>query len=592
MKIIYSIASFLLILIPLFGQHSTTAYCWDSPVQNVSNIIPMCWVATYSDPPKFYQITDINGIAAHLNSMPQGKRCLAIWNTHVDIVNNPADQLKDSVTQQVKGYIDTMGTFHAYPNIWWENGANYIYQIHDNFFRALASVNAPLDIVVMDFEFSISNWMLENTVNSYLLNTAQKDSVLIDLYEAIMSDSRFSAVQAALGFSDLMCVKNWWLNDSCYLKFNSYWQQKRTEYLNHAIVNPLYQYYPTAKISNFQDVHYSKKYPVPDIYGHRGYLWGMGAHTGTHQAGAYYGALAQITGPRPPAGVFSFPFSAFNALLYETNSMKSTKKSHPAPLIGWIAFPTYQNAFLNPPVAYENSSYFFENIFHLLLSGSEDILYWNPVEPNGPPSAIHQQQAQQISNTLSEFDSFWNNSKPDTSLFYPPDTITTWNSPYVLTGMSSDSLILWRLSPRLDSVFLHPTDFLTGISPLTFDFYGTQLNFPIGSIISPLNSISDSGLWIVYSKKITTNISENSDSNNLINAFPNPFHDEFYISCNETNHKDIKITIYNSEGDLINPAILPVGNMEKIIFKGYSSGVYFLKIQSNFQTTVKKIIKH
>jgi hypothetical protein len=63
--------------------------------------------------------------------------------------------------------------------------------------------------------------------------------------------------------------------------------------------------------------------------------------------------------------------------------------------------------------------------------------------------------------------------------------------------MASDSITLWRFSPRLGGAFNQPMDFLTSTSPLTFNIYGNILTFPSGATVSPVNNISTAGLWIV-----------------------------------------------------------------------------------------------
>ncbi|MHC1707447.1 MAG: T9SS type A sorting domain-containing protein [Bacteroidales bacterium] len=582
--------SFSISMPQLMGQHSTTAYCWESPIQSVPKIIQPCWVYKDYGPSWSFNMNNISGIASHLQSMPQGKRCIQIWNSYFMLHDYPADQLKDSVTNQVKGYIDTLNIFHPFPTVWWDSGVAYAAQFHENFFHSLYLAGANIDMVVMDDEYAVGNFHIENNVFAFPIHTYERDSVSKLYYNAIMSDSRFPSLSSALGFSNLLWVYDWMNHEEAQMKFNDYWTKKRTEYLTTAIVNPLHNYFPSAKFSNFQDAHSCSEYPV-GIDGYKNYKYGLTwTHTGTHQNEWFYGWLGALEYGILPDSVTYMPYTSYNVLLFETNRMKAIRKCNPAPLIGWIAYPSCGPGNLT---AYTNSPYYFENIFHLLLSGSDDVLFWNPTYYWGstfPLPAIHLQEAQQLSNALYEFDSFWNTSIPDSNLFYPDDTITPWNRPYVLTGMSSDSLKLWRFSPRLDSTILQPIDFLTSTSPLSFNVYGSVVSFPPGAYVSSIISISDRGLWIV-SPTITTGgtISLNNILNNSFRIHPNPTPDAFMITGDLHNSAEYIVNIYNVFGaQVINE--IKVQGQKQINVTNLQDGMYVVEIECNNVTVKQKLI--
>ncbi len=554
---------------PAAAQLTTRAYSWQAPSISQPNIIPFCWVGTYAWPGQMYPIGDIAGITAHLLSMPAGHRCLFLWNQHRDMVNFTADELKDSITLQVQGFTDTLLVFHPFPTVWWDSGAAYVARFHDTLFSSLAAAGAPLDMVVLDFEQNVSNWTLSSSLNGYAIHPADKDSILTNLYTAISADARSPSMLSQLGFTDLLKVKNYMQNGNEYLVFNDYWWSKRSAYIQTAIVDPLHQYYPQAKLSNYGDVHVSGDFPVPDLNGHQIYCCNnTGTHSGTHQSGSYYGGLGQICTTNLPPGVTTFDCTPFQALLFTTNHMKSARLSNPAPLIGWVAFPSFQE---NNKIQFCNSPYFFENLFHLLLSGSQGLLYWNPTFPSGPPDPVHWQEAQQVSQAMLEFDSFWMHSFPDTTLYYPADTITSWDAPYVLTGMESDSLVLWRFTPRLDSLHTSPVDYLVSNNPLSFHVMGVPLTFPPGSFIDSNNAVSQAGLWIARNKNTTT-----GGTGDLISpAFhvsPNPFINQINISSQVTDYTCVLSTLLNQE-------IYAGTNIRKQDFSFLQKGVYILKIK-------------
>ena len=259
--------------------------------------------------------------------------------------------------------------------------------------------------------------------------------------------------------------------------------------------------------------------------------------------------------------------------------MKSTVLCNSSPLTGWIAFPSFQE---NNSITYQNSPYYFENIFHLLLSDSEDVLYWNPKAPWGPGPDIHQQEAVQVSNALAEFDSFWNSSVPDTTLFYPADTITAWDSPFILTGTASESITLWRFSPRLDEGYNQPIDFLTSTNPLTFNVYGTVLTFPSGAIISPVNNISTAGLWIVAENTLS-GIQYYGHKN--LAVYPNPAHDRLYFSNNTATIDYTIIDIYGRH-------VRKGKSFDYVPVEELPAGVYLLIINNKTESLKIKFIKN
>jgi len=89
--------------------------------------------------------------------------------------------------------------------------------------------------------------------------------------------------------------------------------------------------------------------------------------------------------------------------------------------------------------------------------------------------------------------------------------------------------------------------------------------------------------------------------NEIINAYPNPFFSSIHIQYNlPYQYKDCTITIYNIKGELVNQIKLSKDNSlsGKKTWDGTSfdgkeanNGIYFLKIEGDNYTTVKKVTK-
>jgi hypothetical protein len=70
-----------------------------------------------------------------------------------------------------------------------------------------------------------------------------------------------------------------------------------------------------------------------------------------------------------------------------------------------------------------------------------------------------------------------------------------------------------------------------------------------------------------------------------IKVYPNPFNDVLYVS--ETT-KMVSYEMYSPEGKLIQKGIV---NNSKIVFYNLPTGLYVLKLISDYKTEIKKIIK-
>jgi len=505
------------------AQNETTVYAWHMPSAVPQKMVPMCWVRDSLDTyyPS-YHITDFQAIADHLASMPEGKRVIFLWDHHQKMAYNEADYLRDD-NGQIQGYMEG-DSLIPFPPVWWDSGAVYVRKKHEDLFRNLYELGAKLDLVVLDYENKIANFMFKG------VNVADYED---NYLTAIENDPRFVDMVDDIGTSDLTPMINYFGQD-LYLKFNDYWLRKRSEYINTAIFDPLLSYFPNAKFHNYQDVLVTPMVPVPDLNGHRIYCCGnTGAYSGTHQTDTFYGWMGHITTTQVPEGATSFPFTPFNGLLYEAKKMKSIASSS-IPFAGWIAYKSFIET--NPEgvnyVSYSNNEYYDEMLFHLLLSGPDHLVYWNPSPEFGAPGTIqsHQSEADWVNYLIDEYDEMWGAAPPTHTTFYPNDLSIDWDEPFVLTSRESDSLTLWRLSPKLDSAHPTPLSFRNqDLSVMQFEFENTMLSFPEGTEILDINASPESGLWLAKQKPSTLQLSEKVKTINAIVSYPNPATNELCL---------------------------------------------------------------
>jgi hypothetical protein len=79
----------------------------------------------------------------------------------------------------------------------------------------------------------------------------------------------------------------------------------------------------------------------------------------------------------------------------------------------------------------------------------------------------------------------------------------------------------------------------------------------------------------------------------LIQIFPNPASDNFFVAIDKSYTKNVKIDVYDESGKLLFTQTIPTA-FEKTVVPLYSSnlknGIYFVTVSDEFKTTSKKVI--
>jgi hypothetical protein len=105
----------------------------------------------------------------------------------------------------------------------------------------------------------------------------------------------------------------------------------------------------------------------------------------------------------------------------------------------------------------------------------------------------------------------------------------------------------------------------------------------------------DPDYLLISRNNIVEKINDNVAGENVIQVFPNPVQNQFYIYLRNFNLPDVSAALYNSGGQLIYKKALQLINgvdFEELPSMRLAHGVYFLKISSgNTIKFVKKILK-
>ena len=287
------------------------------------------------------------------------------------------------------------------------------------------------------------------------------------------------------------------------LMWNSVAWDMEAEYLNQAYYNVLKSYYPNAQMTDNANFMHSSAYPRP------GLLWpyGSGVKVGTHQDIATY---ENIT------------FSSFKLGI---NSIRAATLSGPSvPLRVWLSHWSYdlqspQNQTFNLNYA----KYWTENVFHVLLTGSDGISWFNS-SGNGEDqdtrtTADRTAESTAMNALLQEFDQLTFFRQDRQSLV---SSLVSDSADYVLTGMRvPNHYNLYRLTPNQDSGHTYQ---VLQQNPALFLINGTtRILIPNGQIYTPQNNIAPYGYWVTQPLNSGNPIIETGTCvNTCLNETPEP----------------------------------------------------------------------
>lgn len=445
-----------------FEPLSTYALSWDGSPKD--NLIPMYQLRLNDAPSKAIAFTD---------QQPSGFKTIIDRSRFQGINTNESDRCQDPLS------------LSDYDCVWWDNGVEDVKNKYDSFLSQYQQQGGDLDYWILDTETLLSNWAIGSNLN---------DPGQLARWRAIQNDPRnvtlFNELRSIGPFQgeDLIgTVYNWSKGGDNYLIWNALMQKRTADYYNQATYDKVRQYYPEVKSSNYGFNHWSQDYHVPEMNGHRQYLYTSGSHAGTHQTEeGMYGELGQITNPNRLIPGFTYEKTPFNAFRYEVNRMRSMQLSSSIEVQPWVSWKGW-----NKSSIYDND-YYEELMIHLAMSDPDVILFWNPYTAGETPPSNDANDTL-LSNILLETDQFigYENRDPITYNFEQYSDEEWWMSDYVLSGMKAADKKIWRFTPDIST----PYTLLAQENPVIIETQLYRITFPEGSI-EP-NNVSTIGYWII-----------------------------------------------------------------------------------------------
>jgi hypothetical protein len=420
---------------------SIHAYSWSPAPAECRNITPFLWIRQGSDPVR---------AAKDSLKIPEGHRALFSWDMENGLLSDPQDvcQTPDGKPTSQLG-------------VWPEHGVEIVRVRFDDFFHRFKTAGGKMDVFVMDFEGGYSNWAMGGMEHK-------------DRWLAIQNDPRFPALAKRLGFSDLLTVANW-NSGRHYLQWNAVTDGLVDEALNKAAFDVARKYFPDVRCSNYGSYVMTEKNAVPDLNGH--WQWRDGIPAGTDQSTALYTSIGQLAG-QSLGGVSPYGQSPFAGMLLNLNSLRAMRRSSPAPIQPWLAWQRYAGDGPGRPVATVGGTpYYTELVYHAILLGAQDILFWNPhpwAAGQKPESMSMPLDEKLLDGILAEMDKRLQSWKRTPITF----GAIPWDTGYMATGMQVDKQCLWRIT------------FADGVK----EVHGTLDGKPV-AITRPAGQV---GAWLSY----------------------------------------------------------------------------------------------
>jgi len=420
------------------GAHETvgplTTLDWSAPTTPLATQTPMIGIYINGSPTSAFYDNVIASWAAQSRTAPPGQAALLLNGALGSLMSDPLDCCQTA-----------SGTLTSYVSPWLDHGVADVQAQASNFFAD----GGRADYIVDDYEGNLSYWGLS-----------------IANIQAIQADPRSVTLTQTLGptiFTDLLAGKA-----SALYAWDDAMERVISNAINAAEFNIAAQYFPNARMSNYDNFIMTPQYVVPDASNWWQYNSSI---AGNRQAPAFYGGIApNLANAILPGTQTPYGSSAFAALRLVTNTMRAAALSSPIPIDPWIAGAGYLGSAIT-------GAYYQEAIYHEALAGAESFLYWNPAPvASDAQNALVDQTVTTLNQELG--------SGPRWSVT-PAEM--AWDSPLVVSGMQTGTQVVWRVTapPGINQIKVVETGQILSLNGAAGVWYtskaGQAIDFAIAS---------------------------------------------------------------------------------------------------------------
>lgn len=261
-----------------------TALAWRDTQPGLSNVVNLANLAYYTVNGKLTLVSP-QTIVNETNLQPPGEHAAIAFGI-----------------QQLPGYfegyidpVDAQGRAVPYPLPWMDQWADTVAQLMDSYIGEFKRLGGTLDVFLVDMEskaFSMHGLATADPVDPSASNPT--------IWEAIQADSRWPELRARLeraGLWDFTDLGNWNELDPRALIWDAVMSERRREYLERALYEPVRKHFPEIRFSNYDNAYRNQSIPGGS-YTKFTETWAtIGTIVGTHQSKPLYGAKNAVAIP-------------------------------------------------------------------------------------------------------------------------------------------------------------------------------------------------------------------------------------------------------------------------------------------------------
>ena len=382
--------------------------------------------------------------------------------------------------------------------IWWDNWIAENQRRLHQFMTGLTALGGSLDYFQSDYEqgFDAGFYRPYSSIPADNPDTDYNETEVYTLYnqwvknwwDRIERDPRFPAIAEKLkrrGFevppgSTLFeyinpARYNWGRTPSSFqhIAWNAMAFEQMADYLNAAYYTVLRAYNPAIEMTDNSNYYCATRYPMFEQSNNNLCPFDHGKQAGTHQDLGSYSNLTFDSFQRGISRIRAAALAAPNV-----------------PFRPWLSYWSYQVPSPdNQTFNLNHAKYWTENIIHMLLTGAEDLSWWNSGSERS--SADRAAESRVMNTLLQQFDDL-------TRFRFDRKTLVTdiiRDEPrYVLTGMTVPGYHnVYRFTPNQDDGMGHA---VISKYPATFRVGDTTITIPNGTIYMPADNAAPYGYWI------------------------------------------------------------------------------------------------
>lgn len=493
---------------PGLNAVASYSFSWNapSPEVNADNIVPMFHIRTFS-----LSSRNINQIRDAMLALPEGRR-VVIPRSFIYHADKPGDhRIAMHGHPDDRCFDPATGLATEFHSIWWDKGVLLAQVKFGDLFDRLHEEGVPIDAVILDTEYGLSNWSFNNRYDD-----PRNNPTLDRHWRAIESDPRFGGntvgtligenarsrlVQLGFDPPDAHLNDTVWQwgkyarcdpQENCagnYLVWNALALEWIATYRNLGIHAPVASCYPDVIMSDYNFFYWDQDNSFPNHQGHLSMNYGRGAHIGTHQARSFYSRLSGIA----KGGERHFQPTPFDGFRYEVNKVRAMYLARPdVPIHAWVSSRGWPG-----PNLLRNNDLHNELNLHLALTNAE-LIYWNWRGSTLADDLIHSRELIEIDLMIG----YETERRPLTADLSP------WEKNFVYSGLGIETptglFKVWRFTPRLNDGESIETRILDrgstrGDQPVVFRLSKqAELVFSNAVIYRPEDPVApDSGAWVI-----------------------------------------------------------------------------------------------